>query len=211
MTARSLGRTVALLAAGSLLIAACSSGTPTTAPVTQPPVTQPPVTQAPVATSQPGASFAIPTFHSDAALESLIPKEIGGETVMVQSLTGVEFLGIGTSTEMNAALTALGKQPSDLSVAIGFTVGEGTSVSIIALRVKGSSGGAVYQAIVTAYQSTSSAVITDATFGGKSVKKSVPTDESATSYIYTHDDVVFAVGGSGATDAILNEVFSKLP
>ena len=211
MTARTLGRTAALLVAGSLLIAACDSGAASNAPITPVPITPAPITQAPAETSQPDFSFVIPSFHSDVDLESLVPKQIGGETVIVQSMTGEEFLGGGSSEEMTAALASLGKQPSDMTVAFGFTTGDTASVSIIAIRVKGVTGSALYQAIVDAYKSSGGTTVTDASFGGKSVKKSVPADGSGTSYIYSHDDVLFAVGGETVTDAILNEVFSKLP
>ena len=55
------------------------------------------------------------------------------------------------------------------------------------------------------------ATITDVTIAGKAAKKAVPTDDSGTSYLYTAQDVVFAVGGDPISDAQLNEVFSKLP
>jgi hypothetical protein len=44
---------------------------------------------------------------------------------------------------------------------------------------------------------------------GKSVKKITPADGDAT-YVYASGDVIFAVTGSGLTDALISEAFSKL-
>lgn len=214
MTARITARPLAALAALAIVVAACGNGAATSAPATQgAPATQAPATQAPVATQGAVAtdglpSFALPSFHSDQDLEDLFPDEIGGVDITVLSMTGDQFLGQGTSPELDAALSALGKSASDLSVAFG---GAGT-ITIIAFKIAGVPASSIETALFQAYQQQTEATISDATFSGKSVKKITPTDTSEDiSYLYGVQDVIFAVGGMDVTDAQLTEVFSKLP
>lgn len=214
MTARLAAGPLALLAALAIVVAACGSGTATQAPVTagptQPAATQPAATttttQGPAATGA-EPSFDLSSFHGDTDLESLFPKEIDGKPLIVLSMTGDQFMGQGSSPELDAALSALGKSTSDLSVAFGGV----SNVTIVAFKISGVPGSAILNALFTAYQNQSG-TITDMTISGKSVKKVVPADATeGTSYIYAVQDVVFAVGGDGITDAQLNEAFSKLP
>jgi hypothetical protein len=207
MNARLTARPLAALATLAIVIAACGSGAATTAPVTQAPITQAPATQAAVGSGG-IPSFALPSFHSDTQLEDLFPDQIGGEDVTVYSMSGEQFMGSGTSPELDAALQALGKSASDLSVAFG----SAGTVTIIAFKVSGIPASSIQTALFQAYQQETESTISDATFSGKSVKKITPTDTTDdVSYIYGVQDVVFAVGGTDVTDAQLTEVFSKLP
>ena len=211
MTARTIARPLALLAGVAILVAACGGSTATQAPgastaaVTQAPATQAPATQAPAATTGAVETFPTASLHGDVDLEAMIPDQIGGETITALSMTGEQFMGSGGgSDEFTAIMTGLGKQPKDLSVAFGGT----SKISIIAFQVKGVPGSQILEAFKNA--STDGAVLTDATFGGKSVKKVTP-GEGLVSYVYTTQDVVFVVSGAAITDALLNEAFSKLP
>lgn len=207
MTSRT-ARSLALAAGLVILVAACGGASPTQAPVTQAPVTQAPVTQATQPAGSEGVpSFALPSFHGDVDLEKMIPAEIGGEAVSVQSMTGTQFMGTGNE-QFTAVLGTLGKQPSDLSVAFGFN----TQISVIAFQVNGTPGDAILEAFKNATADVGT--LTDATYGGKSVKKVTPTDTTEDiSYVYTTQDVVFVVSGIGdaLTDALLDETFQKLP
>lgn len=211
MNARIAARSLAALAALAIVIAACGNGAATTAPVTQAPVTQAPATQ-PAATQGAVAteglpSFALPSFHSDQKLEDLFPEQIGGVEVTVLSMSGDQFMIGGASPELDAALAKLGKSASDLSVAFG----SAGTITIIAFKVAGVPGSTIFTALFDAYKQTNDSTVTDVTIAGKSAKKAVPSDDSGTSYLYSAQDVVFAVGGDPITDAQLNEVFSKLP
>jgi hypothetical protein len=204
MTARTTARTIALFGASALLIAACGGSSATQAP-TQAPVTAAPATEAPASTGEPGFSFALPSFTGDADLEAMLPDSIGGETLTVISMTGDEFLGDGTiSPEISDALDALGKTTSDLSVAFGGT----STMQVVAFRVKGAPAAALFEAFKAAQSDsyTSETV----SLGGKQVTKITPADTDV-AYIYTKDDTMFVIGGADATDALLNEAFSKLP
>lgn len=219
MTARTAARPLALLAAVAILIAACGGGTPsvapgataTAAPATAAPATAAPATPAP-ATAPPASagsgtpSFAVPSFHADLDLEALLPAEIDGVDLTVLSMSGAEFAS--TSPELTAMLGTLGKSTSDLSVAFGGS----DSIAILAFQVDGVPGATILNALFGVYQQDDGTTITDASFGGKSVKKLTPVDpEEYVSYIYTTQDVVFVVGGEDVSDAVLGEVFAKLP
>ena len=208
MTARRTGAALALSAGIAFAIAACGGNAATSAPTggtAGVPATEAPSTEAPGSSEQPGFSFALPSFHSNADLEKLIPAEIGGEAVTTQSMSGAQFLGT-SNNEFTSVLSGLGKQPSDLSVAFGFN----TQLSVIAFQISGIPGSTILDAFKNA--STDAGTITDASYGGKAVKKLTPTETSQdASYIYTTQDVVFVVTGATLTDALLNEAFSKLP
>ncbi len=210
MTTPRSARALAILFGSTLVLAACgpaASGTGGPGETTAAVVTQAPASQAPAATDGPGLSFDLSSFHGDVDLESLLPDEIGGEPVTTLSMTGEEFLDPNTPNEFGAALTALGKQPSDMSVAFGGVEG----VNLFAFRVQGVPGSATLDALIDAFEE-GAATVTEVSFGGKSVKKIVPTDpDDETGYAYTTQDAVISVSGPAITDAQLNEVFSSLP
>lgn len=207
MTPRATARSLAALAVLSVVIAACGNGAATTAPATQAPVTQAPATQA-AAGSNALPSFVLPSFHGDQNLEELFPKELGGATVAVQSMTGEQFSLSGLSGDLDKVLTSLGKTPADLSVAFGGASG----MTIIAFRISGVPASAIQDAAFKVFQADTPSTISDVTIGGKSVKKVTPTDTTEDlTYIYGVQDVIFTVGGSDLSDALLNELFSKLP
>ena len=208
---------IGLFAAGAMLVAACGGNSATTAPTSAPATTAPitaapttaPATDAPAATTNPGATLDLSSFHGDANLESLLPKSVGGENLTVLSMTGDQFLtGPAASPELQKAITALGKTPADLSVAFGGN----TSVSIVAFRLKGVGADVLFNAFK---QSQTGAFTADSvSYGGKSVTKITPSDGSGIAFIYVKDDAMFVVGGTGDTppsDALLNEAFQKLP
>ena len=204
-------RRIGLLAAGAMLIAACGGNAATTAPTTAAATTAPTTaaaTDAPGSSAAPGFSFAMPSFHGDADLEGMIPKEIGGETLTVLSMTGDQFLGEGTAApELAGALQDLGKTTSDLSVAFAGSA----SITVVAFRVKGVGADSLFNAFKSAAGEDFTSE--NASYGGKTVVKLMPSDGS-TSFIYVKDDTMFVVGGTGETapsDALLNEAFQKLP
>ena len=211
MTARPSIRAIAFFAT-VLVVAACGSGgTQTNAPATQAAqATTAPATPGPVATDAGNPTFALPSIHGNVDLEKLIPSSIAGEALTTMSMTGDSFIGSGADAQLSAVLTALNKQPSDLSVAFGGN----SSVTITAFQVKGASGSQILDAFYNASKSTLDATITDANIAGKAGKKVTPNDTTEDpSYIYTKDDVVFAIAGAGGplTDAQLTEIFQKLP
>ena len=212
MTARRTGTAITLFAGLALAVGACGGSAATSAPTSAasteaPPVSEAPATEAPAASGLPGFSFALPSFTADTELEAMFPKEIAGKTLQVLSMSGTDFMGANPAGDaIQPVLTQLGKSPSDLSVAFGGT----EDLAVIAFRIKGIAA----EQFLGAYTQTAAqgATITDASFGGKSVKKVVTTDQPpTTTYLYLKNDVIWTVSGSALTDALLNEAFSKLP
>jgi hypothetical protein len=207
MTARITARALAALASLALVIAACGNGAATSAPATQATATNVPATQAPAATQAAGGPSIDPlaSFHGAQDLEAFLPDTIGGVTVTKASVSGADFMSLGGSEELQAALTALGKTPADLKVAFG-SAGSGT---IFAFQVNGVPGTQILSALFAA--ETAGSTVTDVTLGGKSAKKVIAAGETDASYIYTAQDVVFVVAGTDFDDATLNALFSTLP
>jgi hypothetical protein len=211
MTAWRTGIATTLIVGLSLVLGACSGNAATSPPnaaATEVPSTGAASTEAPGASGLPGFSFALPSFTADTDLESKFPDEIGGEKLQVLSMTGSDFLGSNPAgNEVGPILSKLGKSPSDLSVAFGGTA----AIAVIAFRIKGVPA----DQFLNAYTQTApqGATITDASLGGKSVKKVVTPDQTSPTFIYLKDDVIWTVSGGTAapTDALLNEAFSKLP
>lgn len=198
-----------LLLVGAVAVGACgSSGGATAAPTPSAvPPTVPP-SAAPLPTEAALPTFAVPSFVGDEELEAMFPADIAGESLTVVSISGSELPQTGGFQQLIDVLDALHKTPADLSVA--FT---GTSkVTIQAFRVKGVPATKILPEIVAVYQQGTGATSSQATFAGKSVTKFTPTSGSDPAvYIYLAGDTVFTVGGADVTDAVLAEVFSKLP
>jgi hypothetical protein len=194
-------------ALGAAALAACggtAGATPTPAPasVAQ---TEPPIGSVPTF-ALPDFSFALPSFEADPELEALFPDAIGGQPVQVSSLTGSSFMSGASGTAFAPVLQALDAKAADLSVAFGGT----TQVTVIAFELRGVPAEQFFAAYTSTAPGAQGASITDATFGGKAVKKVVPVGAD-TVYLYLHGEVMWTVGGTSATDALLTETFSKLP
>ena len=136
----------------------------------------------------------------------MFPDSIGGETLTVSSMSGTDFLSMGTSSkDVQTALQELGKAPSDLSVGFGST----SAVTIFAFRIKGVPADQFLGKYLAS--TAQGAGVTDASYGGKSVKKVVTGGQVAV-YLYLSGDILWSVGGTTTlTDPLLNEAFSKLP
>jgi len=209
MTPTRTGSGLALLVGAAVLVAACGSSGPSataTQSATQPP--EPPASFALPSLDIPGFSFALPSFSSDADLEAKFPDSIGGEALNVQSMSGADFMnlpgGTTASKDIETALQQLGKTPADLSV--GF--GGNNSITIFAFRIKGVPADQFLGKYLGA--TSVGSTVTDASIGGKTVKK-VVTDGQVSAYLYLSGDILWTVGGNNPTDALLNEAFSKLP
>ena len=210
MTTRRMARPLTLLTGLAILVAACGGSTATAtpgAPAATDAASVVPATAGPIATTGAEPTFVMPSLPSgDADLEGLLPDEIAGQTVTKLSMTGDQFMGTGND-EVAAVLQQFNKTPADLSVAFGGTA----ALALIAYRLKGVDGGQFFEAFVAASDEEGQVVVTDANYGGKAVKKAVsPDSEIGTVYVYTSGDVMYIVGGTGVTDALLNEAFSKI-
>ena len=214
MTARRAGVGLALLTGAAIVVAACGGNAATNGPTQGAVATEPTVTQAPPSEAEPsfglpGFSFALPSFTSDEELEAMFPTDIGGQPLTVQSMSGADFMAFGGSSTMGPALEQLGKTPADMSVAFGGTT-DG-SIVVFAFRIKGVNADQFMNVFTSTSGTMTGTTITDASLGGKSVKK--VTTPGQTVYLYTHGDVIWTVGGTGSapSEALLNEAVSKLP
>ena len=191
------------IAAAAVLVAACGTSTATGTPgaaATQAAPTEVPATQAPLPSVGPGFSVTLPS--EDKALEDQLPDEVAGVQLNKSSLAGASLAGTPDSN-VSKVLSQLGKTPADISAAFGAS----TVVSVGAYRLKGVDASILLAAFVQVLTGDATPTITDASIGGKAVKKVVT--DNQTIYVYAKGDVLFTVGLG--TDAAIAEAISKLP
>jgi hypothetical protein len=155
-------------------------------------------------------SFALPSFTTDAALEAMIPDQLGGQALDKLSFTGDAFMGSGQegSAQVQALLGSMGKTPGDLSVAFG-----GNSlVTVIAYQIKGVPASSFMSTFTGLMSQQQQVTASQTSYAGKSVTK-LTAETGDVSYVYGSGDVLFFVAGGtqDLTDAILTETFQKLP
>jgi hypothetical protein len=153
------------------------------------------------------ASFAIPSFTLPSGakdLEALLPATLCGETAIKLSLSGAQFTSTADPTFL-AILQALGKQASDVSLAVAGAPTSGCTAGIF--RISGVDQNLLQQAFLAEEQKTG-VTPTQASVGGKSVF--VATESSGTKqYVYFKGDAaIFAQGKDEATAA---SVLQQLP
>lgn len=212
MTFRRLSIPSAALAA-ALVLAACGGTTASTAPTIPPAGPTDDGSQPTFALpsldlgSFELPSFALPSFNSDAELEAMLPDTIGGVTVVKQSLSGQDFIGLGMGggDALEPLLGQLGASVDDLSVAIG---GAGQTV-VFAYRIQGVPADRIFEGLEQAMQAGGAGgEVTQQTIAGRQVTAvATPTE---TTYIYLSGDVVFIIGGALSPE-LLEDAVSQLP
>ena len=144
-----------------------------------------------------GASFALPSLPSEAKdLEALLPDTICGDKATKVSMAGGSFLA-NAGAEFTAALSALGKTPADVSVAVA---GGASGCSAVAMRIAGADQNALQSAVLASVQQGGGSAPTQSSLGGKTVY--VITDSSGKkSYIYFKNDTIFIADTTSEADA----------
>lgn len=169
-----------------------------------------------------------PSFLGDIELKDRFPTEIAGKPVDVTSITGQEARARANAKtrkildQLVAALKPQGKTLDDVSVGFAVVISGATGAQVVALRVRGADATAleplVMPLLVASFlptfgkpqQSTAQVEGRDVIVL-KPAKKS-PDAGHAYAYVYAHDEVVWLVAGPGdGTDAVVTEVFQKLP
>lgn len=213
MTRQRHARFLPLLAAGSILLAACGGEggpTPTAVAPTASPA-QPSASQAPTLPPLPTGtlpSFPRPSGGGDPELEAMYPASIGGEALSPISLSGEQLAASPYGLLLQGYLADQGKTLADASAAFGGTA----AVTIIAYRVKGVPAEETLDYLIEAARAVVPGTVTELTVGGKPVTRMTPDAAGGSStYSYTHEDVVFVLGGDDLTDALLAEALSQLP
>jgi hypothetical protein len=142
-------------------------------------------------------SFALPSLPSEAKdLEALLPDTICGDKATKVSMTGGSFLA-NAGAEFTAALSALGKSPADVSVAVA---GGASGCSAVAMRIAGADQNALQSAVLASVQKAGGTAPTQSSLGGKTVY--VITDASGKkSYAYFKNDTIFIADTTSEADA----------
>jgi hypothetical protein len=158
---------------------------------------------------------AEPTFEPDPELEALMPTEIGGTPLTIESMRGAEaFAADGVPQPILDALSAQGKTLDDVSVATGYAFDAETMQLLLvsALRVRDADMAAFTDTFISVFNDGQPpAEQTPAQISGKDVTVIRPTAETTDDdlqYAYPKGDVLWLVS---AVEPALSEVFSKLP
>jgi hypothetical protein len=164
--------------------------------------------QVPVESFDPNASDdseapPVGDTHDAVAMESLLPTSLSGSTLQVQSWNGDGLLTDDPwSTSMTAFLTASCKVPGDLHVAQSYDPNEALDASIGVYRVDGVAPTALRDALIDAWKGDYPDMkVSQVTLGGKDVTKGDFGEDTITSYLWIHDDVVYDVESSDETIA----------
>jgi hypothetical protein len=211
-------RTVAAIAAGSLLItlwgcgasatpipsaAAQSATAASEAPASVEPSTAPASTEpSAAAASEAAPGFSLPSEAKD--LEALLPNTLCGAAAQKASVSG-SSIGSTAGPEFTAALSALGKSVSDVTFALAFSA-SGCGAGIF--RIAGVDQSALQTAMLASVQKSGESY-TQANVGGKDVYVSASSSGSGKQYVYFKGDaVIFA---SAPDDTKAAGVLQSLP
>ena len=161
----------------------------------------------PLPTPEPAASQQALEGAPD--LEALVPAQIGGVDVTIQSMSSNDLNQSGqVPAEFTAALSSIGKTMDDVSLAYAY-VGSTpeTYATITAFQVRG--------ADMSALQATLLPILyTDQTIDPGTATQVAGKNVTSTSisgtltYLYPHNDILWVVT---AVDPSLTEIFQKLP
>ena len=149
--------------------------------------------------------------HDAPDLEALLPTAINGTTLEIQSWTGDGILTDDAwSTSVTAFLTTQGKTPADLAVAQGYDPNQVLDGSVGVYRATGVAATALRDALVAAWKGDyPDMTITQVTLGGKEVTKGGFGADTASSFLYIRDDVVFDI--ESTDEAIATAALAALP
>jgi hypothetical protein len=171
---------------------------------------------APVDSFDPNASVdpevpPVADTHDAVAMESLLPTTLSGSALQVQSWNGDGLLTDDPwSTSMTAFLTASCKVPADLHVAQSYDPNEALDASIGVYRVDGVDPTALRGALIEAWKGDYPDMkVSQVTLSGKDVTKGDFGQDTITSYLWIHDDVVYDVETSDET--IATAALAELP
>jgi len=208
------------LAAGALFIAAaCGSSTPTAGPATAAPATS-----APSAAASPSvaASTSIPASAAPASgqpsrapasddLRSLLPTSVGGHTLTVTQFTGSDFAGNpgAVSQELVDLLSALGRGPSDLTLAMAADPSQATDLSITAFKVRDVPVQTFLDRYLPLLKSANpAATVTQGTRGGKSVWNVTGQLGRPAQVLLASGDVLYVV--SSSTESLVDAALTAI-
>jgi hypothetical protein len=139
------------------------------------------------------APHAVTPFHAAAELERIIPTQAGGQTLAVESVLGTGFadnrnhkaglrcrwysdqgLRCRDQRQLTEVLSKVGRNPSDVSIAVGYNETKNKEIEVQATRVNGVSGAQLLDAVLAVLRDDAAKRkrnlnVTTASGGGKAV------------------------------------------
>lgn len=140
-----------------------------------------------------GSEEPVAETHDAPELEALLPRQVNGTAIDIQSWKGGDYLTDDTwSTSIRAFLTKSGKTAADFRVAQGYDQNDGLPGTLFAYAVTGVPAPAVRDALIAAWKSDyPDMVVSQVKLGGRDVTKGGFGADTASSYLYLRGDVVF--------------------
>jgi hypothetical protein len=194
-----------LVVGGSLAISAerlveSNAGAGTKASAAAPSVAAPSVA---IASSPPGSAAAAASSAPSAApnpaapvLEAELPRAVNGTTLTLQSATDAATLGNAPSARaLSAAVTSLGRKPSDLEIAAAYDPSGALAASILGFRMPGLDPARLRTAILDAWLSINTPGVTSSSVGlsGTPSTRVSYGDSGPSEYVLVRGDSVFVV------------------
>ena len=156
-----------------------------------------------VSTREPSAAV---TPLSAAALEDLVPNEVGGVRLVKKIVHGPDIGELDPEEAANFAKVLENVEgPLEAFAAVSAT---GPGVAISAWRMEGTDGGQLGDAFIAFVQGLGAAAVKDITIAGKEVKQVSPANTTPLN-IYVMGEVMFVV--QAEDQAVVEEAFAALP
>jgi Tfp pilus assembly protein PilW len=197
---------IAALMAVALACAACGN---TISPA--PSLSPAPTAAAPASAPASAAPTAAAARHADPALEALLPKTLGGVSLVSESQLGTDLTG--KSDALDAMLANLGKTIADFTVASAYSPAGDVKAQVGAWRIAGATAEKLLPAFVAVVQTSSATKLTvsEITLGGHAVTQIGVAGELAQGplYAYAKDDVMLFV--QTPDPKLAEEALAKMP
>lgn len=135
-------------------------------------------------------------------LEGAIPQTVNGVTLTIQSATDATNLSSGPNGRaLNGAVVHLGKQASDLEVALGYDASGALDLTIVGFRVDGIDAATLTPIIMEAWLSANTPGVTTSTvtLAGTTATKVDYGDSGSSEYLIVKGDSVFVIETSDAS------------
>lgn len=198
-------------ASGTAGASADPGGSSSLSPVPSLPSPNPTFGPSNVATPAPSSSG--PDLSGVTDLRELLPDTLGGQVLTKSLFSGADFAATpgAVSDQMRALLRGLGRDVTDLGMAIASDPSATIDVTVTAFRVRGVQAQAFFEAYVPLIiEAFPGARVNETVLGSKSVfDVSLDGSGIGTTFLYPLDDVLFIVTGSNLD--LVDEAFVLLP
>jgi hypothetical protein len=161
----------------------------------------------PVASDDPNAVDAseppVADSHDVPELEALLPTDLSGTPLQLQSWTGETYLtGDSWSTSVTSFLTGAGKTPPDFHVAQAYDPTQALDGTVLVYTVTGVEPAKIRDALLAAWKGDFPDLkVSTLTLGGKEVTKGDFGSDAAATFLYIKGDAVYDIETSDAAIA----------